>query len=177
MDMLLNYANRHSGIPIYLFYNFYSNYKRCYQIEQEVGFPLDYFGCSIIAANYLKQYFPPKVKNEKGKPVIPSFEDLHPYTALAFYDFFKKVQNKDCTDFLNEIGYSDKNLRCYSNNELRNDKLWEDMAPLPAIGFVIDDAKEKALKESLIKKSQSFNPRYRIVLPRKRRQGILIRYS
>jgi hypothetical protein len=177
MDMLLNYANQHSGIPIYLFYNFYSNYKRCYQIEEEIGFPLDYFGCSIIAANFLKQYFPPKEKNEKGKPVIPSFEDLHPYTAFTFPDFFKDVQNMDGTDFLNAIGYSEKNVHYYSNTELQNDKLWEDMAPLPAIGFIIDDAKEKAFKESLIKKSQPFNPRYRLVLPRKRRQGILITYS
>lgn len=177
MDMLLNYANQHNGIPIYLFYNYYSNYKRCYQIENEIGFPLDYFGCSVISANYLKETFSAEKENQIAKPAIPSFEDLHPYIASPFHDFIKDVQDMDSNSFLSIMENTGKNVQYYSNAELHNDKLWEDMAPLPAIGFVIDEAKEKSFKKSLIKKSQSFNPRYRIVLPRKRRQGILITYS
>ncbi len=177
MDMLLNYANRNKGIPIYLFYNIYSNYKRCYQIEEEVGFPLDYFGCSIISTNYLKENFPVKKKNEKGKTVIPSFEDLHPFIALAIHDFFKDVQARDINQLLNFIGHSQNDIHYYTEAELQNDKLWKDMAPLPAIGFIIDEEKHKTLLNLLGNKViPVFNPRFRIIITKTRRQMEIVRY-
>ena len=132
MDMLLNYANRNKGIPIYLFYNFYSNYKRCYQIEEEVRFLLDYFGFSIISANYLKESFPAKEENEKVKPVIPSFEDLYPFSAFAIHEFFKDVQTWGINQLPNFIGHSQNDIHYYTEAELLKAKLWEDMATFPA---------------------------------------------
>lgn len=177
MDMLLKYAKLNNAIPIYLLYNFYSNYKRTFQIEEEIGFPLDYFGCSVISAKYLKENFPNTIKGEKQKLSTPSFEDLHPYSASPFQDFIRDLQSSEVENWLFENNHTQNDVRFYTEDELHSDKLWNDLAPLPAIGFVIDEAKEKAFMKSLNAKVKVFNPRFRIIFSKKRRQGVIIRYS
>lgn len=177
MDMLIDYAKRNKGIPVYLLYNFYSNYKRVFQIEEEIGLQLAFFGCSIISADYLKANFPPVIKKETQKNAVPTFEDLHPYVASPFQNFVNDLQGIDIKDWLFENNCSLNDVRFYTKEELNFDKLWEDMAPLPAIGFVIDETKEKELRKLLSKNSTPFNPRFRLVFPIKRRQGVIIRYS
>lgn len=172
MDMLINYASRQKGIPIYLFYNHYNNYERCCQIEEEIGFSPAYFGCSIVLAHYLNEYFPAPMKKGGTKGKTPSFEDLHPYTAWAFQDFVKDVQGIAIENLFPEKYITDKPLY-YSREDINSDKYWNDLAPLPSIGFVIDIDKERAFVNSLNKQSAPFNPRFRIVLARNSRNGSL----
>lgn len=169
MELLITYANRNKGVPIYLFYNFYHNYKRCFEIEEEIGFPLDYFGCSIVSANYLKENFPPKMQN--GKALVPSFEDLHPFTAFAFHDFFNDLDKIDIDQIVNYIDHSEKEVHYYSEGELNRDTLWKDMAPLPAVGFVINEKRNKGSADIVnIKKAPAFEPKFRIIITKARRQ-------
>jgi hypothetical protein len=177
MDMLTNYAKQNKGIPVYLLYNFYSNHKRSCQIEEEIGFPLDYYGCSIVLAKYLKEHFPASVKRETRKAVIPSFEDLHPYIASPLQNFISGLLSCNVDTWLFENEHSMDVIKFYTEEELHSNEIWEDMAPLASIGFVLDEDKELAFIKSLNEKSTPFNPRFRIVLPIKRRQGVLIRYS
>ncbi len=114
--------------------------------------------------------------NQKSK--IPSLEDLHPFTASPIHNFLKDIISIDVNEWLLANNYSLKNIRFYSKKEINKDGNWKDIAPLPAIGFVLDEAKEKNMLSFLETGSlTTFNPRFRIVLPRKRREMQIIRYS
>lgn len=86
IDLLINYAKEKSGIPIYLFYNFCTDFDLIDRIQAQWGFDVQQFGCSIIDANYIKRnYF-----KENGTVNIPSFDQLHlrgnpDQSAMPFY--------------------------------------------------------------------------------------------
>lgn len=82
VDLLLDYANSHGHIPLYLLYNYIEDGPCASHLCGISPDPIQ-FGCSIVAAEYLKTNFKnPITGNLKGNV---KFSDLHPSVALPWF--------------------------------------------------------------------------------------------
>src|SRR5690606_29301845 len=79
IDLLLAYAKKVNGIPLYLLYNWVNNsFKAAYRCD--IRFGIQQYGCSIESAETIKSsYF------SSGVWSIPKFSDLHPDVALPWF--------------------------------------------------------------------------------------------
>jgi hypothetical protein len=71
IDMLIEYADRNRGIPIYLLYNYCNNFKHCQKVEELTGYEIENYGCSIVNANFIKENFPVKRAMSESKKQNP----------------------------------------------------------------------------------------------------------
>lgn len=166
MDLLTDYAKLNSGQPIYLLYNHYSDLQKSIDMEEQVGFPLEFFGCSIVSAHYLKQHFPPEPVVGKSRRVVPSFQDLHPHPAIPLHEFVSAIQTGGEQDikFFLEKGKP----YYFSRSEMLADSNWRNLNPVPAIGFITDEQQVRNKKTPGELDFPGFKPGYRLVFPYKK---------
>lgn len=180
INLLIDYAKRNNGIPLYLFYNYYFNPQFINWIEKEITFPVECYGCSIASATNIKEsFYNKKIKKDGSKIwVIPHFESLHPLQALPLHFLICSAEEKDMTSLIHQLhdGEYQEPFHYHSREELDDHTGWTNLAPPPAIGFIPGDD-QKALFEKLrTVASPEFLPGYRIVISKERRKSSLMRY-
>lgn len=157
VDLLLHYASRIGGYPIYMLYNYDSNMPS--KLKKVTGGVDQFWGCSIGSAKEIKSTF-------FGRKTPPTFHDMHPNPCWPFYKLFEALAayqpEKKISKMLN--GFELDKLRKYSVDEIMNDTKFTDLTSPEALGFV--DHFDKALmiveKGFSIKEQADFNPRFRI---------------
>jgi len=147
VELLLEYAKKNEGIPMYLLYNYVSNSN----LDES-------YGCTVINATYIKNF----IDEEKQK--IPTFTDLHgdgkdkgqavPWSCLLRPKCFEKIVNNYEKKLKN--GEQVKGYR-YQDISTNN---WRDIN-------LSDSYKEGAkLKPDSGKAGNElfFNPKYRMII-------------
>lgn len=141
IDLLIQYAQKVKGIPIYLFYNYFDENPYLENTEKEIrkryrSFNYEHYGCSIANAYDIKNKFKRSSLEGNIKWKIPSFKDLHPNVAVPLYfialnynlDSFKKLFVTAST--ANQL------IKVYSRDEIVNTNLWRNLHSAPSIGYV-----------------------------------------
>ena len=175
IDNLIEYAERISGIPLYLFYN--SGFVPLWDDEGDFPDPEE-FGCSIISAEYIKQQFCDKKRRRSGKASwkIPSFEDLHPIPALPFSQLFCGLVKEPDSAWPTLLNLNDvPNLVYYTYEEATDEDHWKNTNPPASISGI--DATEMKTLDSLVSDSlendnpdSTFNPKFRIIISKERQR-------
>lgn len=168
IDLLMNYAKRKNGIPLYLLYNHSPGYIKSNEKE---------YGCSLACASHIKkQYAPGKIKKSWS---IPTFKNLHTDNAIPlFYLGLKKI----FLNFLSTQSCFDSAI-LYKESELVSDdwvavedlileincsdsdykKIIEIDKPEPNQSKNIEEKSEGALEELKMQKI-IFNPKYKLII-------------
>lgn len=150
-QLLIEYAKRVNGFPLYLLYN-YSEYD----FDTSYIYPeKELYGCTLISAHYLHE----------NPPKSPTVQNLHP-PAIPLTSIVK-FSNILCLDSLwgkAELGHDAKIL---SDKKILEDGKWYELGPpsYPPTRFVSSIDLEKILSENSSKTivNQSFNPKFRII--------------
>lgn len=183
VDLLINYAQKKKGIPLYLLYNYVNeNDSRAISLKKMIGHPLNLFGVSFVSAYVIKENYQNKgiLKDGRKEWRIPTFYDLHGESALPFHKIidegsfnieFGLLENEEHWSSLSKEG-----IQFYTYEEIQSEKGWKEIPISPSTG-----AASLMQKESLtlakgkfpvkrIKKIQDFAPAHQILLSiRKRR--------
>ena len=177
IDLLINYASKKKGFPIYLLYNYFYNELLIENLKKTTNIPLELYGISYLDAFYLKNNFYNKRINKKGNKVwkIPKFEDLHPLRAKPFYEILNdNYLSSDGDEFIKQ-NFGDSGLeldiKLYTKEELINDNYWIDLAPLPQIGKLPPGIDRKKWIRGYASQNIEFNtfdPKFRIILTSKK---------
>jgi len=181
IDLLLDYANKHGAIPLYLLYNHsvsaaleceMTDYKPVKKDEDlfnsEEGVHLEEFGCSIVSAKHLKELYctPPRTRKPNNTWKTPDFRDLHPNPALPFSSLFcglvkEPVENWPTLLHLERL----PTLTLHDHQAITDENYWRDTAPLASVSGITETYQEFLLdmptQEKEIKK---FHPKFRIVI-------------
>ncbi|BDS10978.1 DUF6615 family protein [Aureispira anguillae] len=170
IDLLISYAEKVQGIPIYLFYNWFNDSSYLKDIEHEIRkkdqlFDYELYGCSIACAHKIKKCFAKPFPLKKIKWEIPSFKDLHPEIAIPLY-FIALNYNLDNFKKLFPT-INPEAIKIYSEDEIMNNNLWRNLFPSSGIGYV----RSQGLKFEPVSFFNKFTPSSRIVfqknLPKK----------
>lgn len=153
---LIEYAVKKQGIPVYLFYNYYDQWRDVIDWNNLLGFEYECFGCSLANAHFMEnRYF-----DSTGlKWKIPGYFDLHPQPAIPL---FQILEREKMDALWEESKKSIPELALYRADEVFNEKKWVDLTPPPRIsGF----PKEKHFYQGIVQVSQpEFKPKFRVVL-------------
>ncbi len=79
LETLLSYAKSHDAVPLYLFYNYSPRFKNKDK---------EYYGCSVVLAEYIKENFKKKATRYKWR-AIPTFDDLHMVTPIIAQPLYR----------------------------------------------------------------------------------------
>jgi hypothetical protein len=168
IDLLLKYAQRMAGIPLYLLYNHHLDPIENSKLESRHKVPIHELGCSLFPAETLKSKY---WNASKKRLSTPKFIDLHQNEAVPLSTLFCPLVNNSLFESLQ---VQPSKLRLYEESELFDQRNWEDMLPLGKIGRISSSEERftQGIKQIPI---PSFNPRFRILLPIERRpRGSLI---
>lgn len=176
IDLLLDYARKVKGYPVYMFYNYCSNNTVNRIIEGISGIDIDEYGCSMISADYLKDhYYVSTGKERKLGWEIPTFKDLHINEGIPFHNFI--CSNESIIESILNSKYTKQGegLAFYSKEDITEAKMWKNLTPPPSLsGIQIDASTQNLIDESIY---AEFNPKFRIVLSYKKRTAQLYVYT
>lgn len=159
IDLLIHYAKKIGGYPIYMFYNYDDQMtSELLQITEGIE---QFWGCSIGSANEIKNNF------FTGRTSPPMFHDMHPRTCWPFYQLFQFLNANGAVENIASIlnGFDLASLRKYTIDEILDDPEFTDLTSPEALGFI--DHFEKAslrVEEKKIKEQIEFNPQFRILI-------------
>lgn len=167
IDLLIEYAKRKQGVPIYFLYNYCSNGKWYEEIQNQIDFDIELYGCSIANANTIKRKFCELDKSNRNylKWQIPSFKDLHPHLTQpigVLGDFSNKHLSPG--DLIKRIAKTeeDEEVRLYSREEILEDYQWEELVPItPSIGKL---AQERSNRRNWQEDKEGFSPKFRLMI-------------
>lgn len=182
IDLLINYAKKKKGYPLYFLYNGIPSQTRLYESAKESLVIPELYGVSFTSAIHIKEKFQNQYKNSKGelKWHIPSFHELHPEFAkpLRNFDgwFIDQLHASELIE--NTFKYSPTNydLTIYSKEQLLNDDSWVDLTPNNGFSseFSKDSIGEKSYRnidhQAPSKTSyyqdleEGFKPKFRLIL-------------
>lgn len=173
IDLLVNYANRKQGLPLYLLYNYAPD---CTHTNKE------YFGCTLIEALYIKAIYYPKTTKQRWK--IPTFDDLHRCNHKKYAFWFKFVKpyltfsrysvpwhllasNKYFKSYVNYYNASNtQQLKEYKGNEIISDE-WIEVKEYTGTEKIVCDADETNYTESEYidnPNKRFFKPKFKMVI-------------
>lgn len=171
IELLINYAKKKGGHPLYLLYNYYNNLEYLKKMESITKTDFKNYGISYIDANILKsEYYNKILRRDKTlKWKIPDFSDLHPIHAKPFYRLWDDGKNKkNIQSSINQIlgvDESHDNLRKYSIDELIDDEEWIDLNPSPSIGRTSQTIyKQSSEERDNYYDTKEFRPKFRIII-------------
>lgn len=162
IDLLLKYAQRMAGIPLYLLYNHHLDPLENSIVESKHKIPIHELGCSLFPAEILKTKY---WNTSKKKLSTPKFVDLHEKEILLLSALFCPLVN---ISLFESFELQPRRLRFYEEGELFDQRSWVDMSPIGKIGR-IDIPAERFKPETTKEAAPTFNPRFRILLPIERR--------
>lgn len=177
IDLLIDYARKKKGLPLYLFYNYCDDFYLANKIADKAALPKELFGCSIAEAYRIKaQYCYSAPKGKKSTWILPDFSSIH--TSLAFPFHYLA-----CNDFYNwhdqiELQKAGGSLKLYTVDELLADTQWKNMFPGAKIGFIPE--KERRLTDDISEnesQASSFNPKFRMIISMQKLGSKLVRMS
>jgi hypothetical protein len=176
IDLLLNYAKKIKGYPVYMFYNYCSDNTVNRIIQGISGVDIDEYGCSMISADYLKQhYYVSTDKERKHGWEIPTFKDLHINEGVPFHNFICSTDSMLESILRSQYTHQGEALTFYSKEDITEAKAWKNLTPPPSLsGIEIDTSMQNIMDRNI---SSEFNPKFRIVLSFKKRTGQLYRYT
>ena len=163
--MLLEYAERVKGIPIYMLYNSIIDDDMRQEIFDSlpngVGLNiLSSFGSSLTSAKWIKDKFFTGLKWKS-----PNFLDFYPHN-LKPYSFIVDILNHGLENqSLDSLMYGIdlKDVRYYTKKEVLDDEFWDNLVPRPSIsGLPIPTLYSDS--NSYKTNNQIFNPRFRLVI-------------
>lgn len=158
IDLLMDYAQREEGIPIYLLYNCSFDDAQLKRIRSRRK--PETYGCSIVEAQYLFDNFYDKKRTPKWQ--IPKFRDLHPTPAMPFNQILDYA-SYSCSE---SILLKQSNIKFYKEDEIINDDRWSVILDQPSKSIATDWYNKKLglFDEIYFRNTPSFNPMYRIIL-------------
>jgi hypothetical protein len=169
IDLLISYARRMGGIPIYFLYNFCFDKNIIRYLQQKFRLNIQELGCSIHFADFIRTNY---TNLSTRSLVVPTFFDLHDRMSMPFSRLF--------CDFEQSIfgsGPFPGPVKFYSYDDIRNTELWRDMAPPAAIGRVTTDEVRYSAGKGNDEELPYFNPMYRILISLERRGATITRYE
>jgi hypothetical protein len=182
IQLLIDYADKMNGIPFYLLYNF-SIDKTSEDIlsKKTLNFDISLYGCSMIGADFINRYYRNGKTDSSGNKhwLIPKFQNLNPIPSFPFHSLICSLQHKGVDEWIQskKMLIGDVRPLFYSHQEFVKNDNWIDLAPLPSIGFVINENADFITETRNDNElSANFNPQYRIVFPKERRRNKLVRY-
>jgi hypothetical protein len=166
LHALLEYAIKHQGIPLYLFYNYHPHWKDVAGWEDAFGFGHDCFGCSLVNAHLIaERYF--VAVNARWN--IPGFLDLHPRPAVPL---FQLVDEEQVEMLWQNSKKHIPEMALYNDKEVFDKRYWIDRTPPPAISGL---PKEVHFFQGVVELGiPEFRPKFRMVLSKNERQGTVI---
>jgi len=174
IDLLIEYARKKKGYPLYLLYNYHNDESLLEKIEFETKIHHRLYGISYLDALHLKENYFQKRINRKGEKtwLIPSFKDLHPKMAKPFYKILDKHGlSSDGFNFIRQnlaVRNSNLNLKMYTRDEIVEDEDWNDLTPSPGIGKLPSEMQDaNFLKRDFVFDKNEFNPKFRMMLSSK----------
>jgi hypothetical protein len=167
IDLLIEYANVHQCVPIYLFYNYSNQEQINAEIQLRYQIPIYEFGCSFSDAHFLKRTWLNGADASRTNGwKIPSFADLHlgnppilPFIEMArFFDSQYHIAfKKHFSQYFNFVA-SNEMMKPFDQTG------WHSIIPPGQIGKIgrIDLTPHLELREQ-IANEEAFSPAYRIV--------------
>lgn len=172
IDLLLRYAQQVGGYPLYIFYN-YDQYLIPQLLEITDGSPYPW-GCSFGSAQAIRSQF------FDTRTPAPLFRDLHPGICWPFHMLFEKLPKKSKERMFNQMlpEFSLSHLHAYELDTIENDRFFTELTKPGELGKIdhYDHVPFKIDNRTLVEQSQSFSPRYRILITTKRTGGLKIAY-
>lgn len=166
IDLLIDYAQKIKGLPLYLFYNYCDDLSIADKVATSSGLPKELFGCSIADAYEVKAFYCYSGPSKKLYWRIPDFGDIHravafPFHYLPCHDFYSWHDQRERQKAGGSINF-------YTREELLADSHWKNMFPAK-IGFIPREERVLAdnMRENEIE-TYSFNPRFRILISTRR---------
>lgn len=182
IQLLIDYANKKEGIPFYLLYNF-SLDKTLYEgLPKKISSSdISLYGCSMIGADFINRFYRHGRTDNNGNKewLIPKFHNLNPTPAFPFHSLICSLQTLGADEWIasKKMIIGDVKHKFYSRQEFVKNDYWVDLAPLPSIGFVVNENLDFAPENgNELERSTFFSPQYRIVFPKERRRSKLFRY-
>ncbi len=134
IDLLVDYAKRKKGYPLYLLYNGFPGSMRLDKLTKSYDETKSY-GVSFTSAIHIKKNFQNKYRRIEGDPIwrIPTFQDLHtefsrPFPTLANLSNYPLNAHEVIEQKLRFYSV-DYDLTAYSKEELLEDDSWVDLTP------------------------------------------------
>ena len=174
-ELLIRYAKKEQGIPIYLFYNFCKDEEDLNQVKKQIGgtYEIENLGCSIaFATDIKKEYYD---NRKKSAWEIPSFKDIHPKFAEPLNQFIMNLRNMNGQTVLcNKIPFP-STFKFYTFEEVNQDKNWS-LISTGALQQTIDEKKAKKKDDAELNNDDmdaternklstiKFKPKFRLVL-------------
>jgi len=169
IDLLLNYAKKIKGIPLYLMYNTCLDSKMYKRVADISGYNIESFGCSIASAKVVKQEF--QVNSVQDKWKIPNFADIHCSIAYPLSLLACSFSNLSKENFINAsllyFNHRDQ-INFYSTEQINDDPLWENVIQVPEIGKLNPN---ENVRQKNYDQIFNFNPKFRIVFSQKITDG------
>ena len=172
---LLKYASNNSGMGIYLLYNCCGDSNYIHTQWRGNYENLSPYGCSVVPADFLNEVYLKVINPKKYKWRIPSFQELHPKAGVPLHEFINELitgsvfSNKLWEYYKNETPQS-----YFLYDDLFDPEKWDNLTPPPRISGI---PKEKNVLQAGVKPSINFNPRFRIIISRKKRLATVRRFS
>ncbi|GGH72717.1 hypothetical protein HNQ91_003499 [Filimonas zeae] len=172
IESLIAYAKMHKAFPIYLLYNYSDDWKYNNNKWPNNYDELTSNGCSICSAQYLyEKYYHFDTKTGTHRWKTPTFQDLHPENALPLYLFVAILLQETILPFEQWRYYQLENdPHFYSYEELNILERWDNLTPLPRISGIEIKPEIDYVEVAFDDPVRPFNPRYRIIIPQKRRK-------
>jgi hypothetical protein len=162
LDLLLDYARKKRGIPLYLFYNSCNDARIAARITKLVDSSVVFFGCSIANAHQLKAKYYHAPKNRiNGRWTIPDFEGIHSSIGLPFHH----LADSDLSGWAagHQSGSGDT-VEFYTGRQIMADPAWRNLLP-EGIGFISGARVSRPDAISIPDRAEPvFNPRFRLVI-------------
>lgn len=172
VDLLINYASTFKGLPLYLFYN--------YSIEYDYNPNIELYGCTIGNAHSIKDmFFTERKRNGDIGWRIPSFTKLHYEYFIAepiSEVIFRLLHGGFLTLPSLAIAHRKNDIKFYTREEIDENTFWHNLFPLGQIGF-ITESNIQTLIQQAVKSEDGFNPKYRIVISKRKKGGAIYRVS
>lgn len=171
INLLVNYAEKKGGFPIYMLYNFCENYQLQYEIRNKIDFDIEEYGCSLVPAIFVKENFYNKRTDKYGKLQwkVPTFEDLHPVAATPFYHICKLIGNLNyLTSLLKNTNIQNNIIKIYTREELIEDDNWIDLVPIPHLGKIENPFQKFNISANSALIRQEFSPKFRFILSKEK---------
>jgi hypothetical protein len=155
---LLDYAQKWSGFPIYLFYNYTE-----YPIEVSSKYPhKELYGCTLVSAYHVFENHS-VIENQKRKMIPFTFQDiLSAKPLLSFLD--EQLLTKLTTFFGTSTSFN--KLKFYTQYELLKQERWHETCPPFEKIDRRSDPRIIPIEEILSNDIEEypFNPKYRIMI-------------
>lgn len=173
IDLLIKYARKKRGYPLYLLYNYCNNHSFIEWMKQQINFQPNLFGISYVDAFYIKNNFFNKRVTRNGEKtwIIPSFENLHPTIAKPFHQLLdQSILNNSGYNFIEENFISENqniDIQMYTENELIEAPYWLELSEQSSLGNIPFNMVN--ISKNQTRSKIEFNPMFRIILSSKKK--------